>query len=148
MAMSRLGLRFRIRRIMVVVAIVGVILALAKSLFIDNSPDDIVAAVIGAMGGNFTVYAEGYSESNFHSIRAGMTVRQVEEIMGPPLVKGQWQVPDGIGPSTPGEVPLDDIWYYTRAGKPVQEGTASHWRRAVLFRNGVVWRTDRTYWLD
>jgi hypothetical protein len=133
---------------MVVVAIVGVVLALAKYFFIDNRPGDILAAALGALDGHYTVYAEGYSESRFRSIGVGMTVRQVEEIMGPPLEKGQWQVPSGSGPVTVGVGPLDDIWYYTRGGKHVQQGTASHWTRAVLLRNGVVWGTDSTYWLD
>jgi hypothetical protein len=133
---------------MAVVAIVGVVLALAKYFFIDNRPWDILAAALGALDGHYTVYAEGYSESRFRSIRVEMRVRQVEEIMGPPLEKGQWQVPNGSGPVTIGVGPLDDIWYYARGGKHVQQGTASHWQRAVLFRNGVVWGTDSTYWLD
>jgi hypothetical protein len=148
MVMRRLNLRFRVRRIMVVVAIVGVVLALAKYLIIGNRPGDILAAALGALDGHYTVYAEGYSESKFRSIRVGMTVRQVEDIMGPPLVKGQCQVPNESAPITPGVGPLDDIRYYTRGGKHVQQGTASHWQRAVLFRNGVVWGTDSTYWLD
>jgi hypothetical protein len=120
----------------------------AKYLFIDNTPWDILAAGLGALDGHYTVYAEGYSESRFRSIRVGMTVRQVEEIMRPPLEKGQWQLPNGSGPVTPGVGPLDEIWYYTRGGKHVQQGTASHWHKSVLFRNGVVWRTENTYWLD
>jgi hypothetical protein len=146
--MRRLHLRFRVRRMMVAVAVVGIVLVLAKYLFIDNRPGDILAAAISALGGHYTVYADGYSESKFRSIRVGMTVRQVEEILGPPLVQGQWQVPNGNGPITPGIGALDDIWYYTRGGKHVQQGTVSHWKRAVLFRNGVVWGTDSTYYLD
>jgi hypothetical protein len=133
---------------MVAVAIAGIVLAFAKYLFVDNRPGDILVAALGALGGHYTVYAEGYSEAKFRSIRVGMTVRQVEEIMGPPLVKGEWQVPNGSGPVTPGVGSLDDIWYYTRGGKQVKQGTASHWRRAVLLRNGVVCGTDSTYWLD
>ena len=34
------------------------------------------------------------------------------------------------------------------AVRHVQYRTASHWRRAVLFRNGVVWGTDSTYYMD
>ena len=146
--MRRLGLRFRVRRIMVLVAIVGVVLALAKYFLIENRPRDILAAALGALDGDYTVYAEGYSEYRFRSIRVGMSIRQVEEIMGPPLEKGQWQVPSGSGPVTPGVGPLDDIWCYTRGGKHVPGRTASYWQRAVLFRNGIVWGMDSTYWLD
>jgi hypothetical protein len=148
MAMRRLGLRFRVRRIMVLVAIVGVVLALAKYFFIESRPRDILAAALGALDGEYTVYAEGYSEYSFRSIRVGMSIRQVEEIMGPPLEKGQWQVPSGSGPVTPGVGPLDDIWHYTRGGKHVPGRAASYWQRAVFFRNGVVWRMDSTYLLD
>ena len=146
--MRRLGLRFRVRRIMVLIAIVGVVLALAKYFFIENRPRDILAAALGALDGEYTVYAKGYSEHRFRSIRVGMSIRQVEEIMGPPLEKGRWQVRSGSGPVTPGVGPLDDIWYYTRGGKHVPGRTASYWRRAVLFRNGIVWGMDSTYWLD
>jgi hypothetical protein len=133
---------------MVLVAIVAVVLSLAKYFFIENRPRDILAAALGALDGEYTVYAEGFSEYSFRSIRVGMSSRQVEEIMGPPLEKGQWQVPSGSGPVTPGVGPLDDIWYYTRGGKHVPGRTASHWTRAVLFRNGIVWGTDSTYWAD
>ena len=146
--MRRLHLQFGVRRMMVAVAVVGIVVALAKYLFIDNTPVDILAAAIGALDGHYTVYADGYDESRFRSIRVGMTVRQVEEILGPPLLKGQWQVPNGSGPIAPGVGPLDDIWYYTRGGKHVQQGTASHWQKAVLFRHGVVWGTDSTYYID
>jgi hypothetical protein len=146
--MRRLGLRFRVRRIMVLVAIVGVVLALAKYFFIENRPTDILAAALGALDGEYTVYAEGFSEYSFRSIRVGMSIRQVEAIMGPPLEKGQWQVPSGSGPVTPGVGPLDDIWDYTRGGKHVPGRIASYWRRAVFFRNGVVCSVDSTYLLD
>jgi hypothetical protein len=87
----------------------------------------------------------GYSESKFRALRVGMTARQVEHIMGPPLARGQWQVPDGRGgPVTVGEGELDDLWYYTRAGKV----RGNFWRREVWFRNGAVYTIDSTYYLD
>jgi hypothetical protein len=146
--MTRLGLRFRVRRIMVLVAIVAVVLALAKYFFIDNRPEDILKAGLAALDGEYTVYAEGYTEYGFRSIRVGMSIRQVEEIIGPPLEKAKWQVPSGSGPVTPGVGPVDDIWYYTRGGKHVPGRMASYWYRAVFFRNGVVWRVDSFYLLD
>jgi hypothetical protein len=133
---------------MVLVAIVGVVLALAKYLFIENRPRDILAAALGALDGEYTVYAEGYSEYRFRSIRVGMSIRQVEEIVGPPLGKGQWQVPSGSGPVTPGVGPMDVIWYYTRGGRHVPGRTPCYWQRAVRFRSDTVWEIDSTYWLD
>ena len=66
---------------MVAVAIAGIVLAAAKPLFIDNRPRDVLIAAISTMcGRNSTVYAKGYSESEFRLLRVGMTVRQVEDI--------------------------------------------------------------------
>ena len=88
---------------MVAVAIFGIVLAFAKTLLIDNRPFDMLFAAICALYGHFTVYAKGHSESNFRSLRVRMTVRQVVDIMGPPLARGQWQVPDERGgPVIPG----------------------------------------------
>jgi hypothetical protein len=142
--MRRLRLRVTVRRMMVVVAVAGLVLALAKSLFIDNRPRDILFATISALEGHSTVYAKGYSEYKFRSLRVGMTARQVEAIMGLPLGRGQWMVHSGSGPITTGEGILDDLWYYTCAGK----ARGNYWRTEVSFQNGVVYGTDSTYYLD
>src|SRR4051794_22008714 len=127
MTMRRPHLRVTVRRMMLGVAIAGIVLAFARCLFIDNRPGDIPAAAIAALDGHYTLYAKGYSESRFRSLRVGMRTRQVEDILGPPLEKGKWQVPNGSGPITPGGGILDEIWYYTRGGKHVQQGTPCHW---------------------
>lgn len=143
--MRRLRPRFTIRRILVAVAIAAIVMAFARALFIDNRPSDILFAAISALEWHFTVYAKGYSESRFRSLRVGMTVREVEDIMGPPLATGKWQVPDGRGgPVTAGQGELDNLWYYTRAGKV----RGNLWRREVWYRNGVVDSVDGTYYLD
>jgi hypothetical protein len=143
--MRRSRLRFTVRRMMFAVAIAGIILAFAKALFIDNRPGDILIAAICALEGHFTVYAKGYGESKFRSLRVEMTVRQVEEIMGPPLARRQWQVPDGRGgPVTAGEGVLNETWYFSRAGK----ARGNYWRREVRFRNRVVYRIDSLYYVD
>jgi hypothetical protein len=72
--LRRLSLRFRVRGMMVAVAIAGIVLAFTKYLFIDNRPFDILAATVAALDGHYTVYSKGYSESKFRSIRVGMTV--------------------------------------------------------------------------
>jgi hypothetical protein len=50
--------------------------AFTKYLCIDNRPADLLAAAIGALDGEYTVYADGYNESKFRSIRVGITARQ------------------------------------------------------------------------
>jgi hypothetical protein len=136
-----------IRRTMIAVAIAGIALAVARFLFIDNRPMDIVFAAISALEGHSTVYAKGYSESKFRSLRVGMTARQVEDILGAPLGRGQWMDTGDTGvvrPLTPEEGTPHDIWDYTAAGK----ARGNYWRREVWFRNGVVHQLDRTYYLD
>ncbi len=129
---------------MVAVAITGITLGLAKFLFIDNRPLDILLWALSSLAGHSTVYAEGYEESKFRSIGLGMTIRQVEDIMGTPLEKGRWFVSDGGGPVTPGIGVLDDIWHYTQAGKT----RGNYWQRQVYFRDGRVYKLDRTYYVD
>ncbi len=136
--------RVTIRRMMVATAVAAIVAAAAKSLLVDNRPRDILAAAISAPDGEYTVYAGGYSESKFRSLRAGMTVRQVEEIMGPPLDRGRWMDSDAAGPTTAGEGIPQDIWYYTRAGK----ARGDYWRREVWFRDGLVYHTEGTYYMD
>src|SRR4051794_26708700 len=105
--MRRPPSRLTVRRMTIAVVVAAVALALARYLFIDNRPGDILWAAISAPGGHFTVYADGYSEPRSRSRRPGRTVREVEDIRAPPLMKGQWQVPDGSGPTTPDEGVLD-----------------------------------------
>jgi hypothetical protein len=73
-----------------------------------------------------------------------MTVRQVEEIMGPPLSVGQWQEPIAGQPITPGEGPLHDLWRCTRAGKPMGD----YWQREVWFKDGVVHSIESGIYVD
>jgi hypothetical protein len=137
-------MRFTIRRMMVGVAIVAVIMVVSKTLFIDNQPTDFLFVALSLLDGSHsTIYAGGYSESSFRSIRVGMPMCDVEVIMGPPLYKGQWIVGvPGQPASTDG--PQDDFWSYTAAGKV----RGNYWQRRVFFRNGIVHRTDSSYYMD
>jgi hypothetical protein len=127
---------------MAAVALVAIVLGLGNLLFIDNRPLDIPAWAISSLAGHSTAYAEGYSEARFRSIRPGMTLRQVEELMGDPLNREQWLDFDR-------EEMLDFdkgkpsiyIWYYTEAGRP----TSNHWRKQVWFRDGRVTMTVSDY---
>src|SRR4051794_20083777 len=110
--------RFTVRRMMVVVAALGIVLTLARYVFIEDSPDQLLAAMLH---GHSTVYARGYNESRFRTIRIGMTVSQVERLVGCPLERMQpwWSVGD-------------DLWLYT------WKRSGSFRRRWVVFRNGEV----------
>lgn len=142
--------RLTVRQMMVAVTIAGIVLAFAKVIFIDNRPLDVLIGTLDALVGKFTVYADGFNESKFRSLRVGMTARQVEDIMGPPLERGQWQDSGGSGPITPGVGTLEELWHYSRAGTAPTAGnaTANYWRRQVWFRGGAVYSIDRTYYVD
>jgi hypothetical protein len=137
-------MRFTIRRMMVMVAIAALVLVVVKTLFIDIRPRDLLIVAISLLDGSHsTIYADGYSESSFRSIRVGMPMCEVEVIMGPPLYKGQWIV------GVPGQPvlldgPRDDYWSYTRAGKV----RGDYWQRQVFFRNGIVHSTESSYYMD
>jgi hypothetical protein len=126
MRLSRV--RFTVRRMMVVVVALGIVLALARSVFIEDSPDQLLPAILL---GHSTIYAPGYNESRFRAIRVGMTVSQVERLVGYPLERREpgW----GVG---------DDLWLYTwkRSG---------HFRRRwVVFLNGKVVEVINDFYVD
>ena len=62
--------RITVRRMMIIVAMIGVALWLARSL-------NPLA----------TIYSAGYSEGRFQTLRVGMSPEQVEAAIGPPLAK-------------------------------------------------------------
>ncbi len=145
--MRKPRLQVTVRRMMIAIAVAGIVVAVARFLFIDNRPTDILFAAVSALEGHSTVYAGGYSESKFRSLRVGMTSPQFEDIMGPPMEKGHWyDVGDAaVGqPVTPGEGIESDVWCYTRAGK----ARGNYWQREVWFPNGVLYRTERIYYVD
>ena len=69
--MSRL--RFSLRLLTIVIAVIGVAMFAARETFFAN-----------------TVYSTGYDESRFRQVRVGMTSEDVEALMGPPLRKTRW----------------------------------------------------------
>ncbi len=115
-----------------------------KHVFINNRPRDVFLATLSGLFGQRTFYAAGYSESKFRSLRVGMTPRQVEDIMGPPLFKGQWQETIPGRPIIPEEGPLHERWGYSRAAKPMGD----YWMREVWFKDGVVYSFERGFYLD
>jgi hypothetical protein len=73
----------------------------------------------------WTVYAPGYSESQFRRVRIGMTPNEVESILGRPIRK------DSTSQS------WSPCWIYS---EPPPHGTIgdNYWRRWVLFDDGRV----------
>ena len=79
-----------------------------------------------------TIYFLAYSETTFRQARAGMTTKEVEALMGPPLRKVPWF----DGPFT--------NWQYTTQYNP----TLNFWRRWVFIRNGKVAFVVNDYGVD
>jgi hypothetical protein len=103
-------IRFTTRRIMVVVACLGIGLGAARWVRSKLS----------------TVYASGYSESQFRRLRIGMTREQVESIVGPPLRKD----------STSQRWSPFENWIYSEPpplGVVYGPGGEDYWRRWVMF---------------
>ena len=88
--------------------------------------DDLYYA---ARTGNNTVYAKGYTDARFRSIRLGMTAIQVEATLGPPLKIA----PFGGMPS---------VWYYTDQ----ETDWDNFWRRWVVFERGRVVEIISDFW--
>jgi hypothetical protein len=128
-----------------VVAFALILTGIKHAFFLlDNRPRDMLLAMVSVLSGHSTIYARGYSESKFRSLRVGMTPQKVEEIMGPPLAKGQWQESIPGQPITPGTGTLHELWRYSRAGKLM----GNYWEREVWFKDGVVHCLKREYYVD
>lgn len=117
--------RFTVSRMMIGVACLGLCLAGTRFVLL-NFPS----------GGLGTIYSEDYDETKFRSLRAGMSAREVESIMGHPLKKVRW------GQNT-GEDDLE-MWCYSDQPNVV----ADFWRRWVYFRQGKATDIINDYWID
>jgi len=114
-------------------------LVVIRYCFIDNWPDQVLYSAMSAVSGDYTVYRDGYNERLFRSLRVGMTERQVETIMGPPLRRGLW------GDYSAGKQPREgEAWEYTRPNKVMGDYKI----RAIWFDNGVVVRIKNSYLFD
>ena len=76
-----------------------------------------------------TRYSAQYNEGKFNSLRAGMSVQELERIMGPPLRKI---------PQTDGDV----LWAYS--DRP--DVTCSYWQRLVYIRDDKIDTVVGGYW--
>jgi hypothetical protein len=115
---------------MLAVAALGFTLALARRVFVEDWPDQLLLSIYFGDG---TVYARDYDESNFRAIRTGMTGAQVERLAGPPL--------RGMTFLWPGE---DDIWLYTYFNR----SRTCHRRRWVRFQDGKVIEVINDFYVD
>ena len=114
--------RFTVRRLMVGVICTAFFFGIVRALIL-NDP----------MFGMGTVYSENYDETKFQSLHAGMTLKEVEAIMGKPLKIVSWKVP------TTGEV-----WKYSDQPNII----SNFWRRWVEFQDGKVAEVIIDYWVD
>jgi hypothetical protein len=124
------------RQVTAAVALCGLVSAFARYISVDNSPEELLRCTISAIEGELTVYTIGYKEFKFRSLRVGMTVSQVEDIMGPPLARSEWA-------RIPGN-PEGDVWSYTRPYKP----HGDYWTRGVFFRDGIISYIQSEYYTD
>jgi len=115
----RTGLRFTVRGMMVAVVLLGCWLGTARWWVQHNFA---------------TVYASGYSESQFRRVRVGMTPIEVDSILGPPLEKN----------STSKRWSHYENWIYS---EPPPIG-ANYWRRWVMFDGGKVVSVVEDYYED
>ena len=90
--------------------------------------------VRGAVLSVTTIYAPGYDESRFRTLRIGMSRDQVESIMGHPLEKDS---------NSKRWTPLEN-WIYSES-PPLWD---DYWRRWVMFDNDKVVAIVDDYFVD
>jgi hypothetical protein len=118
-------LRFRLRTLMIAVAVVGLGLV-PVSLFFNATADEKLAFIAG----HDTSYATGFTEEGWHSLRRGMSTREVERIIGSPLEKHR----------NPGGT---ELWNYSRS-----PGSTHYWVRTVEFRGGTMSQLRSGFYFD
>ena len=69
-----------------------------------------------------------------------MTCRQVEDLMGAALQKGQWYATGGVA----GRGLLDEAWNYTRPYRVLGD----YRQRTVYFRKGLVCHLEAGFYAD
>lgn len=89
--------------------------------------------VQGFLLGACTVYAPGFRPLQFHQVRPGMTVAELETLLGHPL-----QIEDRRSPAD------DQVWKYSdQAGI-----TDDFYRKWVIVKDGKVVKVFDDYWHD
>ena len=94
---------------------------------------NIKELMLSTLLGEATVYASCYSESGFHSIVVGMTVPDLQSIVGQPIKRAPW-----------GE--HGEVWFYTDQ----RSATDNFWRRVVIIdpQTHRVTMVIKDFWID
>jgi hypothetical protein len=82
-----------------------------------------------------TVYTSGYSDSGFRAVRVGMSLSEVERLIGPP--ESTWSLADHGG--TPNEIGAR--WSYS-------PHDTNYRCRVLLLRNGRVYEKHTEFYFD
>jgi hypothetical protein len=144
MRFNEMRFKLTIWQMMVFVALVSACLLMWRYLFIDNKPGDILKSMVSAMEGESTVYAENFREPAFRSLRIGMTERQVEDLMGTPLARGDWKEIHYRPGGEVGERIEGDIWSYSRPFKR----NGDYWIREVYIKDHLLSRVNDGFHMD
>lgn len=120
-------LKMSTRRLMVVVACVGVGMAVLRHVL---AGPPLLDLILSRAIEHDTVFSIDYSEEKWNSLHRGMTVREVELIIGRPLVKTHLSK-------------QREVWQYTKSPSD------SHYlRRNVIFQLGKVQEFDSMFYFD
>jgi hypothetical protein len=120
------AIRYRVGvALLLAVAIVGGVQA--------ATVDGFRGALCSTILGDHTMYAPSYSASGFNRIRAGMSVQQVEGLVGKPL--DEWTVPADQGQL---------YWRWTKS----RNGSHYYDYRVARFRNGHLEEKTAFFFCD
>jgi outer membrane protein assembly factor BamE (lipoprotein component of BamABCDE complex) len=120
------AIRFPLRTVFVYTAIGALV---AGATFLWWPLDGIGGIVCRILMEEDTVWASGYSDEGFRSVRLGMTRSEVHNLLGPPIE------------STPWEGQSWENWTYSPADTNYQV-------RDVVFKDDVVVRKISEYWVE
>jgi hypothetical protein len=115
-------MRFRLRSLFLVTALVAVGLTAGVALYRWQPLDGYGGTVMAAVWGNNTVWAPGYTDAGFRAVRIGMKRSEVYALLGKPL---------GTYPTSGGGV----TEYWTQMGPDTD---CSVYHRHVTFQGDVV----------
>lgn len=105
------------------------------AIFVQPVPGpDVTGLLQAALFGDSTVYARGYTDAKFQTIKVGLMADDVTAVLGPPLKVA----PCGNLPS---------VWYCTDQKTVVD----NLWRRLIAFEGGkfaVVAEVISDFWVD
>jgi hypothetical protein len=120
--------------------------------------DGLAGAILPVFYGDDTIYAHGYSDTNFRRVTVGMSPTEVTALLGRPLREVRdyehsasrikvglenGRVRSGSLPGSDSRPPTAPIWSFTKTAND-----SSYRVRVVRFRNGLVETIVHEYYLD